>query len=203
MASLRPWAQLFAMYRPILPTVCDSNDIQLIIMARTDLITIFAALVLSKADWWQTTGFLPESNISVNIIFMAVLASQWNAYVITDQSKKKNPQLRKCIFSLSEEMFPESTQATRWMFPSAEVNQAPSQNHLHPYFYLALRKFYSFILVISGNQSAARTHSSGLHWQVCYWTVDSLYGACDEIQFLNIPLQHMIYLVNDCRIWTC
>jgi len=33
--------------------VCDSNDIQLIIMARTHLITIFAALVLSKADWWK------------------------------------------------------------------------------------------------------------------------------------------------------
>jgi len=37
--------------------VCDSNDIQLIIMARSHIITIFAALVLSKADWWQTTGF--------------------------------------------------------------------------------------------------------------------------------------------------
>jgi len=37
--------------------VCDSNDIQLIIMARSHIITIFVALVLSKADWWQTTGF--------------------------------------------------------------------------------------------------------------------------------------------------
>merc|ERR1719222_225064 len=55
--TVKPWAQ-FSMHRPVLLMVCDSNDIQLIIMARSHIIiTIFVALVLSKADWWQTTGF--------------------------------------------------------------------------------------------------------------------------------------------------
>ena len=29
------------------------------------------------------------------------------------------------IYTFSEDMFPESTQATQWMFPSAEVDCAP------------------------------------------------------------------------------
>ena len=66
-------------------------------------------------------------------------------------------------FQLSEEMFPESTQATQWMFPSAEVARAHNfyvqfyNNFYVQFCNLAIHEFCNWLLVI--RQSISYAHA--------------------------------------------